>query len=263
MKKSLPGLEAALRRLIDLQQHKLVPRFPPDQNGLLVCREVFLYLMHVPASTYIQMLLKISDPNAPTRDWHKKLAQQLADWGPVAANQIRWLRNKAEQVAQNVVALKDQHGTVTPKAKNTAWQHAGRRSRPRPRLGALDQAGGTPGRLPWPGVPWSQCQAGARPGWSPTRLEPGCPGLERQKSAPWRVADKYHFPSPAALALCLVPGLPKAPAGRRRGGRAGPGVGLGHCQGARPPPPSLGAFSGEEKGAWAWAGGRGGGGGRP
>jgi hypothetical protein len=101
MKKSLPGLEETLRRLINLQQHKLVPRFPPDQNGLLVCKDVFLYLMHVPASTYIQMLLKISDPNAPTRDWHKQLARQLADRGPVAANQIRWLRNKTEQVAQN------------------------------------------------------------------------------------------------------------------------------------------------------------------
>jgi hypothetical protein len=29
--------------------------------------------------------------------------------------------------------------------------------------------------------------------WSPTRLEPGCPGLERQKSAPWRVAGKLPF----------------------------------------------------------------------
>jgi hypothetical protein len=57
MKKSLSNLEATLRRLINLQQHKLVPRIPPDQNGLLVCRDVFLYLMHVPASTYIQMVL--------------------------------------------------------------------------------------------------------------------------------------------------------------------------------------------------------------
>jgi hypothetical protein len=156
MKKSLSNLEETLRRLINPQQHKLVPRFPPDQNGLLVCRDVFLYLMHVPASTYIQTLLKISDPNAPTRDWYKQLARQLADRGLVAANQIRWLRNKIEQVAHNAVALKDQHGTVTPKAKNTAWQHAGRRG-PRPRLSALDQ--GTPGRLPWPGVPWSQGRA--------------------------------------------------------------------------------------------------------
>jgi hypothetical protein len=139
--------------------------------------------MHVPASTYIQMLLKISDPNAPTRDWYKQLARQLADRGPAAANQVRWLRNKTEQVAQNAVVRKDQHGTVTPKAKNTAWKHAGRRG-PRPRLSALDQ--GTPGRLlPWPGA-WSALEP--RPGWSPTRLEPGCPGLERQKSAPWRVA---------------------------------------------------------------------------
>ena len=104
VKKSQSNLEETLRRLINLQQHKLVPRFSPDQNGLLVCREVFLYLMHVPASTYTKVLLKISDTNAPARDWHKKLARQLADRGPVAANQIRWLRslrNKIEQVAQN------------------------------------------------------------------------------------------------------------------------------------------------------------------
>jgi hypothetical protein len=49
MKKSLSNLEETLRRLINLQQHKLVPRFPPDQNGLLVCKDAFLYLMHVPA----------------------------------------------------------------------------------------------------------------------------------------------------------------------------------------------------------------------
>ena len=101
MKKSQSDLEETLRRLINLQQHKLVPRFPPNQNGLLVCRDVFLYLMHVPASTYKTLLLKISDPNVPARDWHKKLARQLADRGPVADNQIRWLRNKIEQVAQN------------------------------------------------------------------------------------------------------------------------------------------------------------------
>jgi hypothetical protein len=57
--------------------------------------------MHVPASTYTKVLLKISDPNVPARDWHKKLARQLADRGPVADNQIRWLRNKIGQVAQN------------------------------------------------------------------------------------------------------------------------------------------------------------------
>jgi hypothetical protein len=101
VKKSQSNLEETLRRLINLQQHKLVPRFSPDQTGILVCREVFLYLMHVPASPYTKVLLKISDTNAPARDWHKKLARQLADRGPVAANQIRWLRNKIEQVAQN------------------------------------------------------------------------------------------------------------------------------------------------------------------
>jgi hypothetical protein len=101
VKKSQSNLEETLRHLINLQQHKLVPRFPPDQNGLLVCREVFLYLMRFPASTYTNVLLKISDTNAPARDWHMKLARQLADRGPVPANQIRWLRNKIEQVAQN------------------------------------------------------------------------------------------------------------------------------------------------------------------
>jgi hypothetical protein len=40
IKKSQAGLEEALRRLAGLQQHKLVPRFPPvhNQNGLLVQR---------------------------------------------------------------------------------------------------------------------------------------------------------------------------------------------------------------------------------
>jgi hypothetical protein len=57
--------------------------------------------VNVPASTYKKLLLKISDPNVPARDWHKKLARQLADRGPVADNQLRWLRNKIEQVAQN------------------------------------------------------------------------------------------------------------------------------------------------------------------
>jgi hypothetical protein len=50
IKKSQADLEEALRRLVDFQQHKLVPRFPPmhNQNGLLVCRDVFLYLMRLP-----------------------------------------------------------------------------------------------------------------------------------------------------------------------------------------------------------------------
>jgi hypothetical protein len=49
MKKSLSSLEETLRRLINLQQHKLVPRFSLDQNGLLVFFLSFqhrLYLVH-------------------------------------------------------------------------------------------------------------------------------------------------------------------------------------------------------------------------
>jgi chemotaxis methyl-accepting protein methylase len=65
MKESQSNLEETLRRLVDFQQHKLVPRFPPNQNGRFVCRDVFLYLMRVPASTYTEMLLKISDPDVP------------------------------------------------------------------------------------------------------------------------------------------------------------------------------------------------------
>jgi hypothetical protein len=52
-----------------------------------------------------------------------------------------------------------------------------------------------------------------------------------------------------ALALCLAPGLPKAPAEEAR--RAGGGLGV--LPGGAPAP--LGAFSG--KGAWARGGGRG------
>ena len=103
MKKSLANLEEALRRLLDLQQHKVVPRFPPDQNGVLVCRDVFLFLMHVPPTSYKDMLLRMSDPKTPWCEQRKLVAQRLgaSKRGEVAQNQISWLRLKIEGVAQN------------------------------------------------------------------------------------------------------------------------------------------------------------------
>ena len=51
VKKSQSNLEETLRRLINLQQHKLVPRFSPDQNGLLVQRGI--PLPHARSSQYL------------------------------------------------------------------------------------------------------------------------------------------------------------------------------------------------------------------
>jgi hypothetical protein len=68
--------------------------------------------------------------------------------------------------------------------------------------------------------------------------------------------NKYSFPGlPWRCVLSPASPSPKAPA---RGARRAPGMGSGYCQEARPPPSSLGVFSGEG----AWIVGRGGGGGK-
>jgi hypothetical protein len=60
--------------------------------------------MRLPVSTYKEMLLKISDPDAPLREQRKLLARRLtgaSKRGAVAEDQISWLRYKAGEVAQN------------------------------------------------------------------------------------------------------------------------------------------------------------------
>jgi hypothetical protein len=97
------NLEEIIHRLIDRSQQKFIPRFPPDQNGKLVCRDAFLYLMHVPLATFTDMLQKVNDPDAELTKQHKKLQKRLAqgERGPVAENQIGWLRAQIGDAAQN------------------------------------------------------------------------------------------------------------------------------------------------------------------